>query len=48
MVAGNSTGTFNYFQNNGGTFTELTGASNPFDGLAFDNNSSPLLIDINT
>ena len=49
-VVGERSGALNVFRNGSefapGAFVELTGASNPFDGVALDNYSLPAFIDI--
>lgn len=47
VVVGSADGTLRAFQNDGtGAFTELTGAANPFDGIAVDAYSKPSFADI--
>ncbi len=43
---GEDSGNINYFENDGGTFTEITGAANPFNGVAVGSNSSPTFADV--
>jgi hypothetical protein len=47
---GESNGTIHYYRNNGSrynpSFSEVTGASNPFDGVDVGSNSSPTFVDI--
>jgi len=50
LVAGEYDGTFNYFRNNGNvtfpTFSEQTGAANPFNGFDVDLYSRPAFLDV--
>ncbi len=46
LIIGNNTGTFSYFQNDEGAYTELTGLDNPFNGLDVGSKSDPLLCDL--
>src|SRR5262249_19595630 len=50
VVAGAFDGTFHYFRNTGNTttpaFTELTGASNPLNGVDLGTRSAPWLVDL--
>jgi hypothetical protein len=45
LYIGEKYGTVFYFENDGGTFTELTGTDNPFDGIDIDQITSPLVFD---
>jgi hypothetical protein len=45
-IIGAGGGTIDYFQNNGGTFTKLTGTANPFNGVSVGYNAAPALADI--
>jgi len=40
-VIGNYDGNLHAFENEGGAFTELTGAENPFDGRYFGRRTAP-------
>ena len=47
VVAGQTEGTFRSYRNNGsGSFTELTGAANPFNGIDVGDNASPFFADV--
>jgi hypothetical protein len=46
MVSGDYDGFFHYFENDGGTFTELVGLDNPFDGLQVGYYSFPCVVDL--
>ena len=46
MVMGDVAGTFRYFQRSGSTYTEITGASNPFNGFDVGSYANPEAIDI--
>ncbi|MBV9884476.1 MAG: VCBS repeat-containing protein [Sphingomonadaceae bacterium] len=46
LVSGNSVGTIVAWRNDGGTFTQLTGAANPFNGFDVGNASTPALVDL--
>ena len=47
LVAGDGwTGTFKYYNNVAGVFTEKTGNDNPFDGLTVTKNAAPTFIDV--
>ncbi len=46
LVGSANYATISTFRNDGGVFTELTGASNPFNGIAVGNNPSPALFDV--
>jgi VCBS repeat-containing protein len=46
LIVGQSDGTLRVFENGGGTFTEVTGAANPFDGMTFGAQSMPAFGDI--
>ncbi len=46
LVSGEVYGTFKYFENNGGVFTEQTGVNNPFDGLDVGVISIPVFVDL--
>ena len=48
LVAGEFHGTLRVFDNNDGDtgFTELTGAANPWNGVVFDNNTTPSFVDL--
>ncbi|MBA7528878.1 hypothetical protein ES705_21070 [subsurface metagenome] len=46
IFIGEKYGTISYFQNNGGTFTELTGGNNPADGIGLEFLSAPTLVDM--
>ncbi len=43
---GEQNGNINYFENDGGTFTEITGAANPFNGFDAGSYSSPTFADV--
>ncbi|MBD0308722.1 MAG: VCBS repeat-containing protein [Microcoleus sp. T1-bin1] len=43
---GTDLGTIRYYQNNGGTFTELSGTANPLNGVGGITNSRPTFADI--
>ncbi len=43
---GEKDGIINYFENDGGTFTEITVAANPFNGFDVGDNSSPTFADV--
>ncbi|MBD0311443.1 MAG: VCBS repeat-containing protein, partial [Microcoleus sp. T3-bin5] len=43
---GTDLGTIRYYQNNGGTFTELSGTANPLNGVVGITNSRPTFADI--
>jgi len=45
LVTGEYTGVLRYFQNDAGVFTEISGASNPFDGIDVGYYSAPTLVD---
>jgi Ca2+-binding RTX toxin-like protein len=45
---GTNTGPIRYYQNNGGTFTELTGTANPLNGVVGMTNSDPTFADIDS
>ena len=45
LLVGNSVGVIVYYENNGGTFTQLTGASNPFDGIDVGDDADAEVID---
>jgi Ca2+-binding RTX toxin-like protein len=46
LVMGVSYGTLRYFRNDAGSFTELTGSNNPFNGIDIGIFSNPALADI--
>jgi hypothetical protein len=46
MVSGEYYGTFFYFENDGGVYTQQTGANNPFNGIDVGNRSSPTFADV--
>ncbi len=46
LVVGNELGTIQYFVNDAGTYVELTGASNPFDGIDVGDYSYPAFGDV--
>ncbi|MGB8813152.1 MAG: FG-GAP-like repeat-containing protein [Paracoccaceae bacterium] len=46
VVAGANDGTITALQNTGGVFVELTGAANPFNGVAVSDESKPSLVDL--
>ncbi|MEM0992071.1 MAG: T9SS type A sorting domain-containing protein, partial [Bacteroidota bacterium] len=47
LVSGEAFGTFLCYQNDGSNnFTQLTGTTNPFDGLNFGGSSAPQIIDL--
>ncbi len=43
---GERDGNINYFENDGGTFTEITGAANPFNGFDVGSYSTPTFADV--
>ncbi|WP_044169973.1 FG-GAP-like repeat-containing protein, partial [Kamptonema formosum] len=43
---GNSDGNISFFRNDSGTFTQVTGTGNPFDGVNVEGNSAPTFADI--
>src|SRR6476661_8671554 len=45
---GSASGTIRYYQNNGGTFTELSGTANPLNGVVGISNSDPTFADIDS
>ncbi|CAD5917436.1 hypothetical protein PCC9214_00437 [Planktothrix tepida] len=45
-IIGDWNGTLQYWQNNGGVFTQQTGAANPFNGIDVGNNAAPAFADI--
>ncbi|MEG4217753.1 FG-GAP-like repeat-containing protein [Microcoleus sp. Pol14C6] len=47
-IIGTGDGIIAYFQNNGGTFTQLTGTANPFNGVSVGFNAVPTLADIDS
>ncbi|MFN4257590.1 MAG: FG-GAP-like repeat-containing protein, partial [Saprospiraceae bacterium] len=46
MIVGSDSGTFRVFRNDDGTFTELTGAANPFAGIVVGAHSKPSFADL--
>jgi hypothetical protein len=46
MLSGQLFGTFFYFENNAGVFTQQTGSNNPFDGIDVGSNSTPSFGDV--
>ncbi|HEV2746562.1 MAG TPA: putative Ig domain-containing protein, partial [Allosphingosinicella sp.] len=46
LVAGSNTGQLRSFRNNGGSFTEMTGAANPFNGIDVGDRSTPAFFDL--
>jgi len=46
LVVGNMNGTLRSFRNDGGTFTELTGAANPLGGIGVGSGSAPAFVDL--
>jgi hypothetical protein len=45
MVIGDNVGLIHYYENNAGTFTELTGVDNPFDAIDVGDIAKPQLFD---
>lgn len=45
LIVGDYSGTIQYFINDAGSFVELTGASNPFDGINVGGYSAPAICD---
>ncbi|MEG4633611.1 FG-GAP-like repeat-containing protein [Microcoleus sp. AR_TQ3_B6] len=45
---GGSSGTISYYQNNGGTFTQLTGTANPLNGVNVGDYSFPTFADLDS
>jgi hypothetical protein len=43
---GESDGNINFFRNDGGTFSEITGAANPFNGVDVGDDSAPTFADL--
>jgi hypothetical protein len=46
LIAGRAAGDVQYVVNDAGTFVELTGGGNPFDGVTTSGYSAPTLVDI--
>ncbi len=46
LVGSSNFATISTFRNDSGVFTQLTGANNPFNGIAVGNNPSPTLFDV--
>lgn len=46
LVSGEETGSFKYYQNNNGVYTEKTGVDNPFSALDVGEYSVPFFVDI--
>ena len=46
LVSGEQGGTFSFYRNDGGTFTEQTGSNNPLDGLDVGAHSTPSFVDL--
>ena len=46
LVSGERGGTFKFYRNDGGNFTEQTGDNNPLDGLDVGNYSTPSFVDL--
>ncbi|MEM8616620.1 MAG: FG-GAP-like repeat-containing protein, partial [Pseudomonadota bacterium] len=46
LISGEAGGTFRAFRNDSGSFTELTGASNPFNGFDVGFYSAPTFVDV--
>jgi hypothetical protein len=46
IVVGKSNGYLDYFQNDGGSYTQLTGSENPFDAIDVGSYSTPTFADV--
>ena len=46
LVSGEDNGTFKFYRNNSGNFTEQTGGNNPLDGFDVGGDSTPTFVDL--